>query len=135
MSLGFEPKTRLAKILCGLQGVVAKTQIEKAVKYAVDNAGKTPLEVTGVLSTDGNSKTVLTFDRTAAELYENFAAGRLCKISFAASENHNAECVCPVAAIKNESDGEISYMFRCDTDTTYVCTNVDADDVVVMTEI
>jgi len=73
MSLGFEPKTRLEKILCGV-ATVAKTRLEKAVKHAVDNAGGGGSGGNGAMVvhlTPAENQYVA--DKTLAEIFEAFS--------------------------------------------------------------
>lgn len=82
--MSFIPKTRLEKILCGVTGAAAnaKSRIEKAVAVAVQNAGNggsgttAPLEVTATVSTNAQSKQVLTLNKTALECYNAAIAGK-----------------------------------------------------------
>ena len=81
MSLDFTPKTRLEKILCGLQSVVAKTRLEKAVKYAVNNAGSggsgDVFVVHGSYAYDEQADhDLISIDKTTSEIYEAAEAGK-----------------------------------------------------------
>lgn len=74
----FTPKTRLEKILCGVV-TTAKTRLEKAVKYAVENAGDGGgiFEMSVAISTDSETgKQVATTNKTAAELFDACTAGK-----------------------------------------------------------
>lgn len=108
MSESFVPKTRLAKILCGVE-TTAKTHIEKAVAVAIDSlvglpkvtssdngkvllvkSGKwqkgrasdcAPLEASGVMSKNGEDKEVITLNKTAEELFAAAQSGRYVKVT------------------------------------------------------
>ena len=75
----FTPKTRLEKILCGVV-TTAKTRLEKAVKYAVENAGGGGggvFEANCTISVDSETgKRTITTDVTAAELFDACTAGK-----------------------------------------------------------
>ena len=74
---GYQQKeTRLQKILCGVQGVTAETKLEKAVKYAVDNAGSGGGGggAGAVVVTLTEDSDVWSADMTAAEIKEVFEA-------------------------------------------------------------
>ena len=89
----FTPKTRLEKILC-VVATVAKTRLEKAVKYAVDHAGgggsasNAPLETNCTLSVDEETgkQTVMT-DLTAAELFSAIEAGKFIAVNITVEED------------------------------------------------
>lgn len=105
------------------------------LEQGCDDANVGPLAVVATLGVNESSKKTLTMNKTAEEVYEAAAAGRLIKLSFAISESVSVECVLAVGAIKNTDGGTVAYQFRADTDATYFCNNLAADDPVVMTEV
>ena len=95
-----------------------------------------PLAITGTIGQDANQHDTLTTDLTAEELYEAAEFGRLAKISFAAiGDNRFIDCVCSFAAVKNDFNGVVSYLFRVDTDKTYIANGLSAKDFVVFTAV
>lgn len=105
------------------------------LEQGCDDANVGPLAMVATLGVNESSKKTLTMNKTAEEVYEAAAAGRLFKVSFAVSENNSFECILAIGAIKRNDGGNVSYQFRADTDTMYFGDDLAADDPVVLTEV
>lgn len=143
----FTPKTRLEKILCGVV-TTAKTRLEKAVKYAVENAGGGGggvIESNFVVSIDSETgKQIITADKTAAELFDACTAGKkvfgVCTIQ----DGENPIVLRKTLAIDGQvigDDEEAVYEFCFSTVSQeeglmgFLAANLSADDTVVFTQV
>ena len=128
-----------------------QSALEKAVKSAlaaingrIDDGA--PLEATGVMSTNGSGKEVITLDKTAAELFAAAQAGRLLRVTTELTFGEGQDAVTatatnilPFVASKLEAGGESVYGFAAHPDTDgedkmFCVDNLAADDTVVLTE-
>lgn len=142
----FTPKTRLEKILCGV-ATVAKTRIEKAVKYFVDHTGGGGgiFEMSVAISTDSETgKQVATTDKTAAELFDACAAGKkvfaACTIQ-AGEDSITIQKTIPVDGQVLGDGEEAAYEFCFATVTQeegligFLAADLSAGDTVVFTQV
>jgi len=109
---------------------------EEETKISLSKTEDTePYSVAVTRSVDGNSKQVLTFPLTALEAYNIANKGRVFLVSFTIEEGISVTSALNVGAIKADVNGAITYMFRTDSDKTYISANLSANDPVVMTEV
>lgn len=136
--------SRMVALLNG-QDLTPRNPLEKAVKTLVASIGKggnAPLELT-VTTSESGEKTVVTFDKTAAEVFAAVAAGKQCKATAVVTDEGytiTATMVLPIEAFRFESGSVANYTFkcRCDQDSEdrlYYGTDFAADDTVVLTEV
>ena len=139
MSLNFTPKTRLEKILCGI-ATSAKTRLEKAVKYAIDNAGSgggsSLFEVVGTFGVDEKDKTTITINKTAEEAYTAISQGKMIRLTGDAAEGLFVDAVDSIGVIKFVwQDNDIGYVFRFinENGTIFKSDTLAATDQIVIT--
>jgi len=138
---------KISKMVALLNGqdLTPRNPLEKAVKTLVASIGKggnAPLEVTVTTSKSGG-KTVVTYNKTADEVFAAVAAGRpvIATTADLVSETMvTITYVVPVEAFRFEAEGDTSYVFksRCDigsADKLFYGSDFAADDTVVLTEV
>jgi len=140
----FTPKTRLEKILCGVV-TTAKTRLEKAVKYAVENAGGGGVfEMNCTVSVDsGTGKQTVTTDVTAAEMFGACSAGKkvfaACTIQDEDPTIIQKTLVVDGQVIGNDEEAVYEFCFSTVSQEEglmgFLAANLSADDTVVFTQV
>lgn len=105
----------------------------------IKTGGVAPLAVSVTLSQNESNKPVITFDKTAAEVFAAANAGRMVKITGTPTEDLTATMIMPIEVFKLETNGDISYTvkLRADADAAdalYFGENFAGTDPVVLTE-
>ena len=139
--MSYRPKTRLEKILNGM-AIRARNGLEEAVQAAMERM--TPLPVNASLVKEESGKTVVTLDKTAAELFAAAQAGRTVSATATvpAGEDKTGEItmILPIEVFRMTVENADIYTVkvRADADTTdalFFGDNFAGDDTVVLTEV
>ena len=143
----FTPKTRLEKILCGV-ATIAKTRLEKAVKYAVENAGGGGggvFEMNCTVSVDSETgKQTIATDVTAAEMIDACATGKKVFAVLTIPAGEDSIIISKTVTIDGQvlgDDEEAVYEFCFSTVSQeegligFLAADLSADDTVVFTQV
>ena len=139
--MSYRPKTRLEKILNGM-AVSARNGLEEAVQAAMERMK--PLPVNATLVKEESGKTVVTLDKTAAELFAAAQAGRAVSATatLPVGEDTTGEItmILPIEVFRMAVGDTAVYTVkvRADADTTdalFFGDNFAGDDIVVLTEV
>lgn len=100
--------SRLTQILRGKK-IKPLTEMESAVKYAIDNSGGGGVFTVPAAASMSDDKLVLTLAYTADVLYQQVESGSMAKVSFDA-EGAGHDNICPISCLRRAS-GENTYSY------------------------